>query len=263
MVEERRLTVLGRYRYEAIPTVTHFVGEAAQAAGLDEEEVFHCQMAADEACTNIIEHAYGEGVGDIEITCLVEDGKCTIHIVDYGKPFDPDSVPPPKLTENLDDIKPGGIGLYLMRKVMDEVVFDFTGPGNRLTLVKTHTAEVGPPVPGAVPVHEAAGGVWVVAPQGRLDAAHAPQLEETLTGLLNRGCDRLIVDMEGVQYISSRGLKVLLSAWRAAGDAGGDLVLCSLVPRVLVIFEMVGFTQVFDFYGTLNEALAAVVAQRD
>jgi serine/threonine-protein kinase RsbW len=57
MAEVRRLTVRGRY--DCIPGITSFVGEAASAAGLNDDEAFHCRMAVDEACTNIIEHAYG------------------------------------------------------------------------------------------------------------------------------------------------------------------------------------------------------------
>jgi anti-anti-sigma factor len=259
MHEIRRLTVLGRYGYESIPTITQFVAEAARAAGLDENEVFHCQMAVDEACTNIIEHAYGgQGTGDIELTCLVEPGSCVIQIVDHGKPFDPDRVPKPKLEAKLDEIKPGGIGLHLMRRLMDEVHFEFTDQGNFLTMKKSSSSQALPMQPQGVPVREAQQGIWIVRPHDRLDASSAPHLEAALVELLKQAHIWLVVDMAEVSYISSRGLKALVSAWRRAGDEGGRLVMCAMVPRVLSIFDTVGFTQIFDIYPSLDAALATL-----
>lgn len=262
MGEVRQLTVLGRYRYDSIPMVGQFVAEAAQAARLDPDGVFHCQVAADEACTNIIEHAYSEqGDGNIEITCMVEDGRCTIEFVDYGKPFNPDSIPEPHIGDNLDEIDPGGIGLYLMRRLMDDVRFDFEGSANKLTMVKTRRVDTEQMPSSILTVREAGRDIWVAALQGRLDAAHASQLEEALTDLLQKH-PRLVVDMGQVSYISSRGLKALVSAWRRAEERGGMLVLCALPPRVWTIFDTVGFTQVFDIYQSLDEALTAIASQK-
>jgi serine/threonine-protein kinase RsbW len=262
MGEVRQLTVLGRYRYDSIPMIGQFVAEAAQAARLDPDSVFHCQVAVDEACTNIIEHAYSEqGDGNIEITCLVEDGRCTIEIVDHGEPFNPDSVPEPRIGGNLDDIEPGGIGLYLMRRLMDEIRFDFEGSANKLTMVKTRKVDTERMPSDVLTVREARRDIWVAALQGRLDAAHASQLEEALTDLLQKH-PWLVVDMGQISYISSRGLKTLVSAWRRADEGGGMLVLCSLSPRVWTIFDTVGFTQVFDIYQSLDEALSAVESQK-
>lgn len=263
MHEIRRLTVLGRYGYDSIPTITQFVAEAARAASLDENEVFHCQMAVDEACTNVIEHAYGgQGAGNIEITCLVEPGACVIQIVDHGKPFDPNSVPAPKLGAKLDDIKPGGIGLHLMRRLMDEVHFEFTDQGNVLTMKKSSSSQAVPSQAQGVLVREAQQDVWIVLPHDRLDAASAPELEKSLVELLHQGCSWIVVDMAQVSYISSRGLKALVSAWRRASDDGGKLVLCAIIPRVLSIFETVGFTQIFDIYPSQDAALSAITTEK-
>ncbi len=265
MHEIRRLTVLGRYGYDSIPTITQFVAEAARAASLDENEVFHCQMAVDEACTNVIEHAYGgQGAGNIEITCLVEPGSCVIEIVDHGKPFDPDSVPAPKLGARLDEIKPGGIGLHLMRRLMDEVRFEFTDQGNFLTMKKSSESQaVSSPSQGVV-VREAQRGadIWLVQPRDRLDAASAPELEKSLVELLRQERHWIVVDMAEVSYISSRGLKALVSAWRTAGDERGKLVLCAIIPRVLSIFDTVGFTQIFEIYPSRDAALSAIAAEK-
>jgi anti-anti-sigma factor len=261
MQEIRQLTVLGRYGYTSIPTITHFAADAARSAALDEDEVFHCQMAVDEACTNIIEHAYGEdATGNIEITCFVEPGICTIQIVDHGRPFNPDSVPVPRIGASLDEIKPGGIGLHLMRRLMDEVRFEFTEHGNRLTMKKIGTSQVSSPHFQNIPVSQAKPGIWIVEPQGRLDATTAPDLEHALETLVQQDAPWILVDLARGSYISSRGLKVLVSSWRKASDNSGKLALCAIIPRVLAIFETVGFTQIFDVYPNRDDALTALSA---
>jgi anti-anti-sigma factor len=239
------------------------VGDAAQAAGLGDDAAFHCRMAVDEACTNIIEHAYGgDDQGIIEVTCEIEPGICSIEIVDHGRPFNPETVPQPKPNANLKDIEPGGIGLHLMRQMMDSVEFQFGEGRNRLVMVKKRKDGVTTPDKPGIPSHEAQPGVWVVAPEGRLDAATSPPLDEALASLLSQERIWIVVDMTGVNYISSRGLKTLVSAWRKAGDAGGALILFGLSDRVASIFETVGFTHIFDLYPAVKDALAAISVQK-
>jgi anti-sigma B factor antagonist len=81
--------------------------------------------------------------------------------------------------------------------------------------------------------------------------------EQTLQRLLAEGQCRLVADMSAVNYISSSGLRVLLTARRQARSRGGDVFLCSLQPRVREIFEMVGFMSVFGIYATCDEAVSA------
>ncbi len=96
------------------------------------------QLAVDEACSNIIEHAYGgEGRGDIESTCRIHSDGLTLILRDHGRPFNPNSVPPPNLHSSLEERNARGLGLYFMRELMDEVHFEFTpDSGNVLTMVK-------------------------------------------------------------------------------------------------------------------------------
>ncbi len=94
----------------------------------------------------------------------------------------------------------------------------------------------------------------VIQPQGRLDAAGAPLLEAALKQRLAQGESRLIVDLTEVSYISSKGLRVLLTALKTARKNGGALKLCGMNARLAEIFEMVGFDQVFEIYPTRAEA---------
>jgi anti-anti-sigma factor len=101
------------------------------------------------------------------------------------------------------------------------------------------------------------GGIRHFAPQGRLDALTVPHFEDELRGHLDRGAARLIIDFENVTYISSSGLRALLTARRLSKSQGGDVKLCRLSPRVHEIFDMVGFTQVFGIYDSVEAAQAA------
>jgi len=105
---------------------------------MDDSEIYAVELAIDEACTNIIEHAYqGENRGDIECTCDCNDNCLTMVLHDHGKPFDPSTVTAPDLDADIDDRPVGGLGIFLMKQLMDEVHFEPLGEsGNILTLIK-------------------------------------------------------------------------------------------------------------------------------
>ena len=133
-------------RYEEIQRICHFVADGAAVSGLDTTAIFHIELACDEACTNVIEHAYGgENRGQIRVSWQQEDGAFIITIHDNGRSFDPTTVPKPALPElpddatppHVDDVKVGGLGIHFMEQLMDKVTFSFDGDmGNTLTLVK-------------------------------------------------------------------------------------------------------------------------------
>ena len=136
-MNERCLTVPGRFEYLA--RIAGFVEAVARDAGWNDDEIYRMQMAVDEACSNVIEHAYGpDEHGDIELSCCIEDkGDLVISIHDNGKPFDPTTVPEPPIGNDLENLPEGGLGLYFMRKLMDDVTFHFDEhAGNVLTMVK-------------------------------------------------------------------------------------------------------------------------------
>jgi serine/threonine-protein kinase RsbW len=138
MEQPRQLIVPGQF--ERLTEIAAFVKQAAREAGLNDDEVFHVEMAVDEACSNVIEHAYATQTGNIDLACSCPaDGQFEVVIRDSGQPFDPGEVPVPDVgpSADLDDLDEGGLGLYFMRKLMDEVRFEYVpGQGNRLTMLK-------------------------------------------------------------------------------------------------------------------------------
>jgi serine/threonine-protein kinase RsbW len=124
-------------QYKSLEEISKFVKENARNAGFDGFTAYTIETAVDEACSNVIEHAYGqEDIGDIEISIDDSLTSLTILIVDHGKPFNPKSVPNPNMASSLYERKGSGLGIYMMKQWMDEVHFEFLDTKNVLKLVK-------------------------------------------------------------------------------------------------------------------------------
>lgn len=125
-------------RYDSLVKVSEFVIQAAKEAGLANADTYAVELAVDEACCNIIDHAYGgEGKGELQCSVIVNEGELTIILRDDGKPFDPESIPTPEFNVPLEKLKSRGVGLYLMRRLMDEIDYKFSkNNGNILTMIK-------------------------------------------------------------------------------------------------------------------------------
>jgi serine/threonine-protein kinase RsbW len=147
MGDKNVLTVPGRY--EKIKSVCDFVSAGAKQSGLKDSAIFHIELACDEACTNVIEHAYGgENKGNIVISWEKDDSQFVITIQDNGRPFNPNNVPKPTMPpapndpnfseeEVVNSLKIGGLGIHFMRNLMDNVQFKFDEKrGNTLIMTK-------------------------------------------------------------------------------------------------------------------------------
>ena|ERR1035437_7855144 len=124
--------------YTSLAKIAEYVHQSAQGAGLDKSSLYAVESAVDEACTNIIVHAYGgEGIGNIQCTCLIDENTLTIILQDQGRPFDPSQICEPDRSAPLEERQTHGLGLYFIHQFMDEVHFEFTSnSGNILKMVK-------------------------------------------------------------------------------------------------------------------------------
>ena len=124
--------------FDVLDDIREFVAEIARKAGFSDKEIYAIQLAADEASSNIIEHAYADvDNGTIEIECVFHKGELIIVMRDQGKSFNPSNVLVPNVKADLSERKIGGLGMYLMRKLMDEVSYEASNKkGNVLTMKK-------------------------------------------------------------------------------------------------------------------------------
>ena len=101
------------------------------------------------------------------------------------------------------------------------------------------------------------GTVTVVAPRGDVDMAVADELRLRLTGLVDAGKPRLVLDLAAVMYIDSSGLGALVAAMKYARAAGGDMTVCMLESDVRGLFEMTRLNKVMVVHATRQDAIAA------
>ena len=122
----------------SVPQAIDFVTEMALKAGFGEQGLREIQIAVDEACANVVHHAYGGmGHGDMEITCCQDRQAFIIHLRDWGQSFEPEMIGDPDVRAPLEERTLGGLGLFLIRQYMDEVHFAFDlEQGNKLTMAK-------------------------------------------------------------------------------------------------------------------------------
>lgn len=93
---------------------------------------------------------------------------------------------------------------------------------------------------------------------GKLNSNTAPDLEEQLRQFTNPPTAHLVLDFENMDYISSAGLRVVLTLTRAFKPTDWNLATCSLQEHVLEVFEMSGFDNFVDIYPCLNDAYKAI-----
>ncbi|MEB3328046.1 MAG: ATP-binding protein [Candidatus Sericytochromatia bacterium] len=135
-----------RSNLDQIGLARDFVAAIARAVPMSSREVYDLELVVDEALTNVIEHAY-EGRPDrpVELSVTLEADALAISIVHDGLAFDPAGRPELDLKTHLAERRVGGLGLYLIDKLMDEVDYGFDAAGRPcISLVKRRT----PPVQG-------------------------------------------------------------------------------------------------------------------
>ena len=125
-------------RTENLSLIRDFISSKASDAGLAGEEIENVMLAVDEACTNIIKHAYNSYPdGEIVIKLEYNSDKLLVTIIDHGSTFDPKGIPDPDLQKHYRNGRVGGLGMYLMKTLMDDVKY-ITVPGkyNQVLLSK-------------------------------------------------------------------------------------------------------------------------------
>ena len=111
-------------RTENLSSIRDFVSNKASAAGLIKEDIENIMLAVDEACTNIIKHAYSSYPdGEIIIKLEFNSEKILISIIDHGGIFNQDAVPDPDLQKYYQNGRVGCLGMYLMKTLMDDVKY--------------------------------------------------------------------------------------------------------------------------------------------
>jgi serine/threonine-protein kinase RsbW len=230
---------------DSLAAISDFITDGTARAGLDDRAAWQVQLAIDEAATNIIQHGYeGTTGGNIQLSWHVDGNQFVVMLRDHGRGFNPDDVPAPDITSPLEERQAGGLGLYIMSRLMDAVAFEFNQQqGNLLTMTKR--------------IDTPAETVQIFALSGRLDAIQTEAALKGVDAAIVDGARKVLLDMAGVTFMSSSGLRALLLMRKELLAHDGELRLCELRPEVQEVFGLTGFTQVFTIHRSRQEALDA------
>ena len=123
---------------ENLALIRDFVSGIGAQVGFDENEIAKLALAVDEACANVIEHAYGsDTTREVTIRAAVDEGEIHFDIIDNGRHFDPSVVTPQTVEELIKQRRSGGLGLRLIRSIMDDVQYRIVpGEMNELRMTK-------------------------------------------------------------------------------------------------------------------------------
>ncbi|MBA4417340.1 MAG: ATP-binding protein [Syntrophus sp. (in: bacteria)] len=130
--------ILAPAQLENLEELVEFVSHCAREKGFEQKRVSEIEIAAEEAFVNIINYAYRHmgSAGDIEVQCGFEDSeRFIIEITDSGIPFNVLNVAEPDISSDVSHRKIGGLGIFFMKKLMDEVCYKYIEGKNVLTLV--------------------------------------------------------------------------------------------------------------------------------
>ncbi|MBL8131954.1 MAG: ATP-binding protein [Anaerolineae bacterium] len=250
--------------FDEIARACEFAQNAALGMGSSDLEAYHCYLAVDEACTNIVEHGRrGESPVEacIEVCFQQEGARLTLIISDDSSPFDPLAQPDPDPASGLDGRGSGGWGIYFIKRLMDEVRYVHEDGRNHLILSKWIRQMPDSALSIAatrLPIAVATSGAKLVkiAPSGRYDARCANLLSDEVGRWTDAGRSQFIIDMSGVSHISSSGLKLLVNLWQRARERRTRIILARIPTHIRELMEVSGLDLIFSTAETLEQAEA-------
>ena len=135
---EKKFTLEVPSSTENLAMIRDFVKRVGRQTGMEEQEIFNLELAVDEACANVIEHVYGNDTSkEVIIRAICDDKEVRISVIDRGRGFDPTGVTPATIDSLGSGRKSGGLGIRLIRALMDEVSYEISpGQKNELHMVK-------------------------------------------------------------------------------------------------------------------------------
>jgi len=122
-----------------IPSISASLEEVMHTHGFSSEDILDTQLAVEEIITNIINHGYKNSGGEIVIYCRINSNQTQVRIRDDAPRFDPLSLPEPELNGTIENRKIGGLGIFLVRQVMDEISYRYENGQNILVMIKKKT----------------------------------------------------------------------------------------------------------------------------
>ena len=210
--------------------MNQFLEEAGEELGLSTAFMMSLNLVMEEAVSNIIFYAYKGDVEDaVDISLVREGGELIVTLIDHGIAFDPTLRKDPDITLSAEDRPIGGLGIFLIKKIMDEVSYQ----NNR---IKYKDMEV---------VIDQKGEETVIKIKGRLDTNTARECEEKVLPVWENPGVKVCVDCSDLEYVSSAGLRLFLILQKMTTAKKGSLRLIGMRNVVRETFSLTGFNALF------------------
>ena len=133
--KEHQLTL--NNNIEEIPLLAPFIDSVAEDAGIDFATAMSLNLALEEAVVNVMQYAYPQGThGTVDIRAVADGGKLKLIISDSGTPFDPTKKEDVDVTQDIEARQIGGLGIHLIREIMDSISYEYVNGKNILTMYK-------------------------------------------------------------------------------------------------------------------------------
>ena len=231
---------------DEITRIAQFIDELGMSLQLPPSITMSVNLAIEEAISNIIHHGYpANKEGEITLLTSVAPGILTARIIDNGISFDPTE----RNTDadniiSLDQQLTQGLGLFLIRRTMDKVEYHSTESQNELTLIKKIDMDFKPEASLKTNICKIEE-VTILTIEGRLDTANSNDFNVVISPLLSMPTPNIIINVEGLLYISSSGLRSLITLQKCVRQHQGVLVIEAMRPEILRIFDMTGCSSLF------------------
>ena len=242
---------------DAISALTRRAAAFLAGSGVDARAVHHTALVLDELLTNVA--AYGGAGAGVLVRLTTLPDRVTAQVVDGGAMFDPRVERQLDTSAGVEERPIGGLGLLLVHRLTQGLGYERTGGQNRTTFSvgRTPHADRANEVEMDL-IEETQGRVVVVIARGRLDGSSSQAFGERLEKLAAKPEPRLLVDFSGIDFVSSAGLRVVLTVLKRVKAANGKLALCSVQGPVREILDITGFTPMLDLHPGRAEAIAAL-----
>ena len=135
---ERKFTLHVPSSTENLALIREFVTAVGTQAGFTDDEVARLELSVDEACTNVIEHAYGHDITkEVVVRAIFDNEELRIDVVATGRGVNPLALPQPSLEQLVAERRSGGLGMQVIKRIMDQVSYEMIpGQKNELHMVK-------------------------------------------------------------------------------------------------------------------------------
>ena len=225
--------------------VAAFIEEIGEEIGIDMDLQMNLQLVLEEIVSNVIFYAYPEGTtADILLSATFDGKKLTLILSDEGRAFDPTKKKDVDIIANPMDREQGGLGIFIVKNIMDSVNYQRTGDKNILTMIKTiPSTDNNTPKNISMTKIIKENGKTIIQTGERIDTLNAAQFERDIEPALEQGVD-LEIDCSKLVYLASSGLRVIQGTMRTViRELSGKIKMTHVSEGIYKILYMTGFTR--------------------